>query len=122
MIIQSGKTKILENKQQGYTKALLLSIIAFLLKSLRRGRLTPKKEVPLMKDNNGGSFPPWSRTVSLPEMLKEAGIDYDEFIEAIKNDVSPAEIAKKLKVSEDTVIQMTEYFYRYGISSVIGGD
>ncbi len=70
----------------------------------------------------GGSFPPWSRTVSLPEMTSELGIDFDEFIDAIKNDLSITEMSDKFAVSEATLEQLREHFFHYGISSVMGGD
>lgn len=69
-----------------------------------------------------GSFPPWSRTVSLPEMTEEVGIDFDEFIEAIKNDLSIEEMASKFGKGETTIKQLREHFFHYGISSVMGGD
>ncbi len=69
-----------------------------------------------------GSFPPWSRIVSLPEMTREAGIDFDEFIEAIKNDLSVGEMSDKFAIETTTIEQLREHFFHYGISSVMGGD
>ncbi|HZJ84432.1 MAG TPA: helix-turn-helix domain-containing protein [Syntrophomonadaceae bacterium] len=69
-----------------------------------------------------GSFPPWSRIVSLSEMTREAGIDFDEFIEAIKNDLSVEEMSRKFEISTTTIKQLREHFFHYGISSVMGGD
>lgn len=71
---------------------------------------------------NKGSYPPWSRTVSLTEMTKEAGVDFDEFIACIKDDFSIDEMAQKFEVSESTINILKEHFIHYGISSVIGGD
>ena len=69
-----------------------------------------------------GPYPPWSRTISLPEMTKEAGIDFDEFIACIKDDQTIEEMSQKFEVSEPTIKQLQEHFFRYGISSVMGGD
>ncbi|HZK42771.1 MAG TPA: helix-turn-helix domain-containing protein [Syntrophomonadaceae bacterium] len=71
---------------------------------------------------NKGSHPPWSRTVSLAEMTKEVGIDFDDFIASIKDDVTIEEMSRKYDVSEPTINQLREHFFHYGISSVIGGD
>lgn len=73
-------------------------------------------------DEGKGRFPPWSRTVSLPEMTRDAGIDYDQFIESLKNKMSTAEMAAKFKVSEATIMALEEHFWHFGISSVMGGD
>lgn len=76
----------------------------------------------MSNSNHKGSYPPWSRTVSLPEMTKEAGINFDEFIACIKDDLSIKEMSEKFGVSEPTITQLKEHFIHYGISSVIGGD
>ncbi len=76
-----------------------------------------------MNDNEyKGSFPPWSRIPSLNEMTRDAGVDFDEFIACIKDDVSIQEMSQKFKVSESTINLLKEHFIHYGISSVIGGD
>jgi len=69
-----------------------------------------------------GSFPPWSRTPSLEEMSREAGIDFDELIAAFKQDLSIATMAQRFEVSEATVASLWEYFQHYGVASVMGGD
>ncbi|NLJ72955.1 MAG: helix-turn-helix domain-containing protein [Syntrophomonadaceae bacterium] len=76
----------------------------------------------MSKSNHEKIYPPWSRTESLPEMTAEAGVDFDDFIAAIKNDLSIEEMSEKFEVSQPTISQLKEHFYRYGISSVIGGD
>ncbi|MGR6836099.1 helix-turn-helix domain-containing protein [Syntrophomonas erecta] len=74
-------------------------------------------------NNNGqGRFPPWSRIQALPEMVREAGVDYDQFIECLKNGLSSEEMAWKFTVSQQTIERLKEHFFRYGISSVEGGD
>jgi selenophosphate synthase len=71
---------------------------------------------------NPGSIPPWSRIPSLQEMTEEAGIDFEVFIESIENNSTSKEMAEKFKVSESTITVLKEHFYKYGISSVMGGD
>ncbi|MDD3269627.1 MAG: helix-turn-helix domain-containing protein [Syntrophomonadaceae bacterium] len=71
---------------------------------------------------NQGSFPPWSRTVSLNEMTAEAGIDFDQFISSIEQGLSNREMAERFNLSEAGVQSLTEHFFQYGIGSVIGGD
>lgn len=78
--------------------------------------------MPENKQNESYPYPPWSRTVSLVEMTAEAGIDFDEFIACIKDDVSVEEMSQKFAVSPKTINILKEHFIHYGISSVIGGD
>ncbi len=74
-------------------------------------------------DNNGtGRWPPWSRIQTLNEMTEEAGVDFDEFIESIKNQASISEMAEQFQVSEGTIEKLQDHFFRYGIGSVQGGD
>lgn len=75
-------------------------------------------------DDIRGEFftPPWSRIQALNEMTAEAGIDFDEFILAIEQGQSVEEMTDKFKVSSSTIESLQQHFYRYGISSVIGGD
>lgn len=77
-----------------------------------------------MADDNilSGSFPPWSRIPSLAEMTWEAGIDFDCFIECIKEGRSIEQMAEQFKVSPVTIEALQDHFFRYGISSVMGGD
>lgn len=69
-----------------------------------------------------GSFPPWSRIPSLVEMTADAGIDYDDFIECIKQNQSVEQMANHFRVHTTTVESLQDHFFKYGISSVIGGD
>ncbi|MGB4701989.1 MAG: helix-turn-helix domain-containing protein [Syntrophomonadaceae bacterium] len=72
--------------------------------------------------NGSGRWPPWSRMQALNELTEEAGIDFDQFIESIKNQASIAEMAEQFQVSPDTIANLQEHFFRYGIGSVEGGD
>jgi hypothetical protein len=78
-----------------------------------------------MFDNSSAdkSFtPPWSRIESLKEMTAQAGIDYDQFIRAVRDGADRTAMAEQFKVKADTIDSLREHFFRYGISSVIGGD
>lgn len=76
----------------------------------------------MASDYGKGSFPPWSRIPGLDEMCEEAGVDFDIFIEDIKNNTSLNDMAVKYGVSLDTLTLLKEHFIKYGLSSVIGGD
>ncbi len=73
-------------------------------------------------NNEPGSYPPWSRIPSLQDMCREIGIGHDQLIEAIAEGLSTEEAARKMQVTTATMDALYEHFYRYGISSVQGGD
>lgn len=75
-----------------------------------------------IKDYGQGSFPPWSRIPSLKEMTAEAGIDFDHFITCIQQGYTTGQMAQSLQISENAIMSLKEHFFKYGISSVIGGD
>jgi len=77
-----------------------------------------------LKNNqkNGGSFPPWSRVTSLQELANDAGIDFEEFIACLDKGYSTSDIAKKFSISESAAESLEQYFYHYGVGSIIGGD
>ncbi|MGE5423603.1 MAG: helix-turn-helix domain-containing protein [Ignavibacteriales bacterium] len=55
-------------------------------------------------------------------MAEEVGIDFDELIDAIANDLNPVDMSEKFGISEDLAGNFKEIFFEYGISSVMGGD
>lgn len=69
-----------------------------------------------------GRWPPWSRIQGLNEMTREAGIDFDQFIQSIKDQASIADMAEQFQVSEKTIQSLQDHFFSYGIGSVQGGD
>ncbi len=71
---------------------------------------------------NMNRTPPWSAGESLPEMTAAAGIDYDEFIACMREDMRPDELVQRFQVSEATIKCLQEHFITHGISSVVGGD
>lgn len=76
----------------------------------------------LFGDDGTGRWPPWSRIQALNEMTEEAGIDFDQFIESIKNQASITEMSEQFQVSETTIESLQNHFFHYGIGSVQGGD
>jgi hypothetical protein len=59
---------------------------------------------------------------SLKEMAEEVRIDFDDLVEAIGEDLSPQQIAARFQISEELAGDLKDHFYKYGISSVMGGD
>ena len=49
-------------------------------------------------------------------------IDFDDLVEAIEEDLNPEQIAARLLISEELAVNLKDHFYKYGISSVMGGD
>lgn len=73
-----------------------------------------------MDDNR--RFPPFSRIPSLEEMSREAGIDFDQLIQAFKEDLNVAALARRFDVDEETAACLRDHFQHYGVASVMGGD
>ncbi|OPY58216.1 MAG: hypothetical protein A4E55_01111 [Pelotomaculum sp. PtaU1.Bin035] len=65
---------------------------------------------------------PWSSEPSLKEMTYEVGVDFDRFIDGLKEDKTDAEMAKEFDVSEKLVYYLREHFYTRGIGSIMGQD
>ncbi|NLB18168.1 MAG: helix-turn-helix domain-containing protein [Syntrophomonadaceae bacterium] len=59
---------------------------------------------------------------SMREMATELGIDYDELIESFSEDRTPQEMATKFDISNEMAANLKEHYYKFGISSVMGGD
>ena len=59
---------------------------------------------------------------SLKEMAEEVMIDFDELVKAIGEDLSPQQMAARFEISEELAGNLKEHFYKYGVSSVMGGD
>lgn len=65
---------------------------------------------------------PWSSQPSLKEMTLDVGVDFDRFIEGLKNNRSDMEMAGELGVSPKTITHLRSHFERYGIQSIEGQD
>lgn len=65
---------------------------------------------------------PWTTEPSLTTKTEEVGIDFDKFIEGLKNDKSDAEMAQEFNVTEKTIYHLREHFMTRGIVSTMGQD
>ncbi len=65
---------------------------------------------------------PWSLEPSLKEKTDELGIDFDRFIEGLKNNTSLSEMSEEFQVSEKALSGLKEHFFRLGIQSIVGQD
>ncbi|MDD4169804.1 MAG: helix-turn-helix domain-containing protein [Desulfotomaculaceae bacterium] len=68
------------------------------------------------------SHVPWSRKPGLKEMTDDVGIDFDRFIDALKEDKTDIEMAAEFNVSEKLVYHLREHFFTHGVGSIEGGD
>ncbi|MGE5544500.1 MAG: helix-turn-helix domain-containing protein [Bacillota bacterium] len=59
---------------------------------------------------------------SLKEMAEEVMIDFDDLVEAIGEDLTPQQMAARFQISEELAGNLKDHFYKYGVSSVMGGD
>ncbi|HHU85297.1 MAG: helix-turn-helix domain-containing protein [Pelotomaculaceae bacterium] len=76
-------------------------------------------------DSNDSFFQsrvPWSSEPSLKEMTAEVGVDFDRFIEGIKDDKNDSEMAQEFNVSEELIYHLKDHFYTHGVHSVVGQD
>ena len=69
-----------------------------------------------------GIGPPWSLQPSLQLMLEEAGLEFDKFLEDIKNGKTDDEIAQQTGVSREVISNLREHFEKYAVDSVMGQD
>lgn len=65
---------------------------------------------------------PWTTEPSLTTKTEEVGIDFDKFIEGLKNDKSDAEMAQEFNVTEKTIYYLRDHFITRGILSTMGQD
>lgn len=65
---------------------------------------------------------PWGVLPSLKEMTSEVGIDFDAFLEALKQGISDEELAVRWDAPLETIRQLRVHFQRRGIDSVMGQD
>jgi hypothetical protein len=49
-------------------------------------------------------------------------VDFDQLLAGIKQGDSSAVLAAKFGISEETMADLVNHFWHYGIGSVIGGD
>lgn len=86
------------------------------------GERIVSKGVFVMSERGNAPGPPWSWQPSLQKLTEEAGVNFDEFIEYLREGVTDEAMAQKFHVSVQTIADLREHFERYGIDSVIGQD
>lgn len=69
-----------------------------------------------------GSRVPWSTESSLKFKAEEVGIDFDDFIESLKDGKSDVEMAEEYDVTEKLIYHLRDHFMRYGLGHVMGQD
>ncbi len=65
---------------------------------------------------------PWSTEPSLKFKTEEVGIDFDSFIDSIKEGKTDAEMAREFDVTEKLIHNLRDHFMRYGLGSILGQD
>lgn len=65
---------------------------------------------------------PWSVEPSLKAMTDEVGVDFNHFLDMIKNDKSDMEISQEFGVTEKTIYYLREHFNSHGLGSIMGQD
>lgn len=65
---------------------------------------------------------PWSSEPSLKEMAHEVGVDFDRFIDGIKEEKTDAEMAREFDVPQNLIYHLREHFYTHGVHSIMGQD
>lgn len=65
---------------------------------------------------------PWSTEPSLKFKAEEVGIDFDLFIDGLKNNRSDSEMAMEFGVSEKTIEHLRDHFMTHGVGSIMGQD
>lgn len=75
-----------------------------------------------MADKEFWSRVPWSAQPSLKLKAEEIGIDFDAFIEGLRNNRSDDDMAKAFNVPVSAVTNLREHFMRFGVDSVQGRD
>ncbi|HPZ42420.1 MAG TPA: helix-turn-helix domain-containing protein [Bacillota bacterium] len=65
---------------------------------------------------------PWSSEPSLKEITREVGVDFDRFIEGLKEEQSDSEMAEEFNVPEELIYHLRDHFYTHGVHSIVGQD
>ena len=65
---------------------------------------------------------PWSAGPSLKQKTDELGVDFDVFIDGLKNNRTDMEMAREFGVSEKAVGHLRDHFMTRGLGSIMGQD
>lgn len=80
----------------------------------------------MIRDKDGDNqsyfdFAPWSMDSSLKEKTGEVGVNYDAFIEGLRNNQGDMEMAKEFAVPEGTIRNLRKQFEsEIGLNSIMG--
>jgi hypothetical protein len=74
------------------------------------------------RDQPDGHGPPWGWQPSLEYMARETGVDFNRFLELVKDQVPDDRMSALLGVSSRTVRSLREHFAEFGLDSVQGQD
>ncbi len=75
-----------------------------------------------MEENVFSSRVPWSKEPSLKEIAHEVGVDFDSFIDSLRENKSDLEMAEEFDVSEKLIYHLRDHFYSHGVHSIMGQD
>lgn len=73
-------------------------------------------------DENFVSRVPWGLEPSLKEKTDELGVDFDRFIEGLKDNKGDSDMAREFNVSPEAIGQLRQHFERLGLQSIVGQD
>jgi len=65
---------------------------------------------------------PWSSQPSLKLKAEEIGVDFEVFVEGLKNNRSDQDMARAFGVPVPAVANLRRHFMRFGLDSVQGQD
>lgn len=65
---------------------------------------------------------PWSTEPSLQSKAEEVGVNFDAFIDGLKNNKTDQEMGKEFGVTPKTIGYLREHFMTKGIGSIMGQD
>lgn len=80
----------------------------------------------MIRDKDGDNqsyfnFAPWSMDSSLKEKTSEVGVNYDAFIEGLRNNQGDLEMAQEFAVPEGTICNLRQQFEsEIGLNSIMG--
>ena len=74
------------------------------------------------REQSDGHGPPWGWQPSLEHMAREAGVDFNRFLELVKQQVAEDQMAAVLRVSPQTIRSLKDHFMSFGVDSVQGQD
>jgi len=79
-------------------------------------------EMNIFSEQPDGHGPPWGWQPSLEQMTKEAGVDFDRFMQLLEQQVADDQMAAMLRVSPETIRCLKLHFETFGLDSVQGQD